>query len=777
MFVSRFDRVHRCTGVILFAGAMLPFAVSPAAADCSLNGSTITCTAPGTSGYINPAGSNLSLTVQPGASLVDNGLAAIKLRNNNVITNDGTIAAGDNAAGILINNDNTIQNNATISAGANGAGISGGNRNTVFNSGTITLGDGAGGYAIALSQNGTVFNSGTINVGQGATGIAVAANTTLPVANSVTNSGTINVGEFGFGIVVTDNHRILNSGNINGAGLSAAIFGDSNNEIVNTGRIQILVFLTGTGNTLTNRGYMVSAATDVGSAASGFIGGTLINDPAGTIAIRVDPAFNDSYQADTIIVNGGRLHSVIRPGLYNGTTTFTALGGCGCTSFTGTFDTVTTSSPFFTATADYSSGVGVDVTLIRQSFGAVPGMTPNQRAIGAVLEPGYSTGLTGDLATFYGNLLSANSLGILDQLSGAGTAAAQDGGFAAGSQFGTMMMQQGMGWLNGTPGATTFSFGGPLGYASVPKNKNQNKLATKPGYDAFAAMHPIENPVVWRAWTSGYGGARAIDGQSGTANQTSTTFGGAFGVDKQVTPDLLFGFAAGGSTSHFSVSSLSTSGHIDAGHIGAYAVQRLGSAYLAATLNYARGETSTERTIIGVGPTENASGRFASDQLSGRIELGRKYGFNGYSVTPFVAIEPAALWQRAYAESSTTIGGAPGVLGLSYNSNVTTSLPVLLGAQVDASYALNNGRMFAPYARLSWVHEFKPERSIEASFIAIPGAAFSAEGARAVSDAARIEAGATLSLSRSAALFASLSSELSDRSQSIAAQGGVRMNW
>ena len=148
------------------------------------------------------------------------------------------------------------------------------------------------------------------------------------------------------------------------------------------------------------------------------------------------------------------------------------------------------------------------------------------------------------------------------------------------------------------------------------------------------------------------------------------------------------------------------------GHIGAYAVQRMGAAYLAATVNYARGETSTERTIAGVGPTEIAKGRFASDQLSGRFEIGRKYGFNGYSLTPFVALEPAVLWQRAYAENSTTLGGAPGILGLSYGSNTVTSLPLLIGAQIDARHVLANGQTLSPYARLSWVHEFKPERSI-----------------------------------------------------------------
>jgi hypothetical protein len=56
----------------------------------------------------------------------------------------------------------------------------------------------------------------------------------------------------------------------------------------------------------------------------------------------------------------------------------------------GTFDTVTTSSPFFTASANYVTGGAndqADLTITRSAFNAVSGMTDNQRAIGNALEP------------------------------------------------------------------------------------------------------------------------------------------------------------------------------------------------------------------------------------------------------------------------------------------------------------------------------------------------------------------------------------------------------
>jgi len=248
-------------------------------------------------------------------------------------------------------------------------------------------------------------------------------------------------------------------------------------------------------------------------------------------------------------------------------------------------------------------------------------------------------------------------------------------------------------------------------------------------------------------------------------------------VDNQIGADLLLGFAAGGSGSTFSVSSLSTSGRVDGGHLGLYAIKSFGAAYMAATLGYARLDNKTDRTITGVGSTENATGSFASDQLSGRLELGWQRKFDGYSITPFVAVAPAALWQHAYSETSTVAGGGTGVLGLNYRSNTVTSLPTFLGAQLDTRYVLAGGQTLSPFARAAWVHEFEPDRQIQASFISAPSAAFTVDGARASPNAVRIDTGAALALNRGASLFANLTGEYSERSRTYAAVGGAKLTW
>ena len=121
--------------------------------------------------------------------------------------------------------------------------------------------------------------------------------------------------------------------------------------------------------------------------------------------------------------------------------------------------------------------------------------------------------------------------------------------------------------------------------------------------------------------------------------------------------------------------------------------------------------------------------------------------------------------------------GAAGPLGLTYGSISVSSLPTFVGAQFDTRFAFSNGVALSPYTRLSWVHEFKPNRAINPTFIALPGAAFTVDGPRAASDAVRIDAGAKLGIRPNAWLFASFDGEFSNRSQSYAGKGGVRVAW
>ena len=85
-------------------------------------------------------------------------------------------------------------------------------------------------------------------------------------------------------------------------------------------------------------------------------------------------------------------------------------------------------------------------------------------------------------------------------------------------------------------------------------------------------------------------------------------------------------------------------------------------------------------------------------QLSGRLEIGRSFAFNSVTVTPFAAVQAAQLWQDAYTETSTA-GGLPGLLALSYAAHTVSSLPTFLGTKFDGRYETGNGMVWMPFVR------------------------------------------------------------------------------
>lgn len=788
------------SGTIQVGNLAVGMAIDDPVGGATLTGNTMTNSAGGTiragdGGYGMASGSQF--LAPPDATLINNGTIVVGNAKPSVSIPIGMVAFGSatitNTGTIIVGDGDPTTFPVGIYALEAGS--------TIVNSGSIAVG--VAGIGVRAAGDGTTFNnSGTISVGAGGTGVQITFPTAGPnlTGPAVTNSGTIVAATGGTGVNFVNNGTLINTGTIRAlgdgtgsAGYSIFTCSCTTTTITNSGSLDGKIMAEGPSTTFINSGLITitdsNAAQPIGpfnfniSDVGGGGGGSFTQTAAGTLSLRVmpgAPAPIDSLLADTISL-AGTLRVAIQPGIYaNSTTTDTAvsLTNNGAASITTTFDRFVSSSPFFTVTPIYDTGNAAAYTLMslqltRTPFGSVPGATPTQQSIGNVLEGGYSPGVdpNSTIGRFYANILAITSLDLLDQLSGAGTAAAQHAAFSSGALFGGAMMQQGLSWLSGTSGGLSTTFGA-LPYTAP----SANRFANRAGSDAFAAMQPQAGR--WRVWGAGFGATRSIDGQSGAPDQRIDAGGGVFGVDREIAPDLLLGFAVGASGSTFSASSQSTSGRSDAGHVGVYALKSFGAAYLAANVNYARAANKTDRTISGIGATEYAKGSFGSDQFTGRLELGWRRAMNAYTLTPFIAVEPAVLWQQAYSEASTTSNGAPGLFGLNYQSNRVTSLPVFLGVQIDGRYVLDSGRTVSPFARVSWVHEFDTSRNIRASFITIPGAgSFTAEGARASDNALRLEAGATMTLGDKASLFASVNGEWSNTSSSLAGMGGVRIGW
>lgn len=419
-------------------------------------------------------------------------------------------------------------------------------------------------------------------------------------------------------------------------------------------------------------GTMLSAGTLTMLPSGRLVTGTY-TQTGGLLQFELAPGSAGRIEVANTATLGGALGVAVAPGLYARSTSYTLLTAG---AISGQFAQFLSSPPsaFLSLSGPVYNPTSIDVTVTRTPFGAVAGLNANQRAVGNALEGAYATTLTGAAATLYSNLLMTGTPDALSQLSGEGTSATQNASFASGAMFGELMRDQGAFWRGGeSADGNGVTFHAPLAYAA------EKRKPVPAAFKALKAPPPAHQPRTWRLWTGGFGGVQSFSGDAivGSADARTAAAGGAMGLDYQLDPTRLVGFAVGASDAHFSVSGRATSGNVVGGHLGAYGVATWGALYATGVLGYSRFDNNTTRTIAGVGPSETASGSFASDLLGARLEIGRSHALPGFTLTPFAAVQTATLWQRGFTETTSGSGG-PGILGLTLSAaddDVAADLP------------------------------------------------------------------------------------------------------
>ena len=137
-----------------------------------------------------------------------------------------------------------------------------------------------------------------------------------------------------------------------------------------------------------------------------------------------------------------------------------------------------------------------------------------------------------------------------------------------------------------------------------------------------------------------------------------------------------------------------------------------------------------------------------------------------------------ALRQNPYRETTrNTATNLPGTLGLSYQGETTTSVRSFVGGQATTTFALGERTTLTPRVRLAWAHEFNRDRQVNASFLALPAAAFTVAGARPAHDAAIVSAGVDVGFGRAVALYAQFDGDIAGGGNAYAGSGGIRVSW
>jgi outer membrane autotransporter protein len=532
------------------------------------------------------------------------------------------------------------------------------------------------------------------------------------------------------------------------------------------------------GGTLGGHGIVGATLINGGTLAPGnsigtiTVNGNLTFNAGSTYAVEVSPATADRTAVSGTTTLAGTVNAQFAPGAYTTKmyTILSAAGGLGGS----TFDTLTTTGlpTNFQAGLSYT---GTDVLLnLTAALGFGAPFDINQWNVAGAINGFFNNGgtLPPDFATLFG--LTGEPLGnALTQISGELGADTLQTSFDAMNMFLNALLDP---FNDGHLGALVVpgTIGNMLGYAGAAHDN-----AAAQGY---AAVTPKDRRPVngvsfarrWNVWASGYGGSGSVSGDATTGSHDTTDhiYGMAAGADYRVSPDTLIGFALGGAGFNFDMSDGLGGGRADLFQAGVYARHWFGPAYVAGALAYGWQDVKTNRTVT-ISGTDDLEAEFHAQTFAARLEGGYRFATPWLGVTPYAALQATSFHQPSYAESATS---GSSTFALSYNSQTTTNWRTELGVRFDQSFGVTGG-LLTLRSRIAWAHDSDTDRAVTAAFQALPGAAFTVNGAAPAADSALVSAGAEMRWANGFSLAASFEGEFSDTTQSYAGKGTLRYVW
>jgi uncharacterized protein with beta-barrel porin domain len=613
-------------------------------------------------------------------------------------------------------------------------------------------------------------------------------------ANILTNSGFLTTGSGIQGFTVAGglgDDSIVNFGRIDGSIDLAAGQNAIDNKptgVFNSGSVVWLGPLAAPLDTLTNEGLLSPGGFN--NVYTTNITGNLVQTPTGTYGLDLDlePSNDLINVTGTAAVSGDVFVNLVNPltapgFAIPGTHQTTILAAQGGETHSGLMLTA-----FNTAVINFSlvypGTQDIDLKYVIDYSPA--GLTQNQHSVGNAVNVIQTAQISPAFRPIAVNLFYLPNVGTLgatyDSLSGEGVSASEQTAIGATDFFLSTVNSQTQRWIGNVCGDDA---NGKTLYEAPP--------ATLPTHKGQPALPPCSTPRTWRVWGTGFGGGSNWPGDAtvGSAGVNQHTSGFGAGLDYQVTPYALLGFAAGGGASSFGVTNRATSGKVDAFHAALYGALRNQGFYASGVLSYDQFSDSETRfaSIPGAvlpasnfvgGPfvipgfLERPNASFRAHSLSGYGEIGYEAKYGMLSATPFAGLEFVSLRTDAFTENNQ---GLPSVIGLSYASVTTTSLPSFLGLQLEAKGDLPNQMGLDVWARGAWKHEFDPTRSIETSFIAAPGFDFTIHGAEPPRDAFVTSVGLKLNVTKNAAIFGTFEGQFGSGASSVGGTGGLALTW
>ncbi|MCP3386629.1 MULTISPECIES: autotransporter domain-containing protein [unclassified Bradyrhizobium] len=686
-------------------------------------------------------------------------LTGVLSGSGDVVVNE----AGGYAGTLILSGVNTYTGPTTVDAGT----LQAGSTSAFGNNSSVTVASGAlldlAGFSNAI---GSLAGAGTVTNSGGAATLTAGGDTTSTVF-----SGTIQDGAGSIALTKAGTGLLLLSGSNTYSGAT----------IVSGGTLQVDGSIASSSLTTVQSGAALSGSGTVGSAviengaifAPGngnagtamTVSGNLAFHSGAVYLVQVTPsAASFAAVTGTATLGGATVDAVFASGSYISRryTILTASGGVN-----GTFGSLVTAGlPGNIRSVGLSydtNDVYLDLAL---NFAIPSDLNGNQQRVGNALTNFFNA--NGGIAAVYGTLTPAG----LTQVSGEPGTGSQQTSFNAMSQF-VGLLTDPISQRDGGPGAAS-------GAAGFAEEDRASAYAARRRTDAFAMVTkapPQAFAPRWSVWAAGFGGSQSTMGNAATGSNDSTShvFGTAAGADYRFSADTLAGFALAGGGTNFSVANGLGSGRSDLFQVGAYLRHTNGPAYISAALAYGWQNITTDRTVTIAG-ADRLRAAFDANAYSGRLEGGYRFvapWIGGIGLTPYAAAQFTTFDLPAYAEQVVSGSSA---FALSYAARSVTDTRSELGLRSDKSFAVQNG-VLTLRGRAAWAHDFNPDRSIVATFQALPGASLVVNGAAQARDSALTSASLEMKWLNGWSAAATFEGEFSNVTRSYAGKGSVRYAW
>jgi autotransporter-associated beta strand protein len=540
------------------------------------------------------------------------------------------------------------------------------------------------------------------------------------------------------------------------------------------------------GGTLGGNGIVGNTMINGGALAPGHsiglltVQGSLAFTMASSYLVEVSPATADRVNVTgTAALGGATVNVTFAAGTYLAKR-YAILNAAG--GISGTFGTEVESN----APGNFQSALSYDANNaylnLTAALGAGHGLNINQRNVansingffngGGALPPGFVHlfGLTG------GNLTTA-----LTQASGETATGAQKTTFDAMNLFMGVLTDP---FVAGRDNGVSSASGAPAQFAGdgagAAAANGGRSSSERDAYAAIDRKAPVAaEPFAqrWSVWAAGFGGAQTTDGNAALGSNTATSriAAGAVGADFRLSPFTLAGFALAGGGTNFSIAGGLGSGRSDLFQAGAFLRHIAGPTYVSAALAYGWQDITTDRTVSIAG-IDQLRARFNANAWSGRTEGGYRFvspWLGGIGITPYAAGQFTTFDLPAYAEQA-VVGSS--TFALAYGARNVTASRSELGLRTDQSFAMADGVVILR-GRAAWAHDFNPDRTIAATFQALPGASFAVNGAAQAHDAGLVTASAEKAWLNGWSAAATFEGEFSSVTRSYAGKGVVRYAW